>query len=400
MTWGTITIGRLIVREDFAVTATNADTVNIRGQESLPPLTALQLEQRREDLCGLEGMTVPVVFSSKDRLTGFYRVSAAKADYANYQGNPIATLDWTLDLARIGTESEVDLESRLSGPLTRNTAFAVTGDRWLAPPLGHYGFSSGATIPSSLTRTGADGGIVVYRGVPAVQPRWGCTVAGLLAGRVRLTDTNAFERTGTNYSIAPTGWELSNGLVKISPTNAGTSRSDFIVSSYTGGAWRPKTWTVTKGAAQLGAPTSVTVLRDTYELMVVRVLYASAAAAGRTTIDLTLRRGSRFVELYVHTSASSTLAVAQTVAEVGTAGTGYVRATANDANGDRYVIGSALAFTNDLVNGGLSKSSTTTLDAFIGVAAGGSGAVTGDQPDNLMTQYLGSPNELVVPVRR
>jgi hypothetical protein len=397
MTWGTITMGRLTVREDFTASASNADAVTILGQESTPPLTALELERRREDLAGMVGQELPVTFTSKARLNGFYRVTSTKGEYANYQDNPILTLSWTVELARVGTEFEVDHESRLSGPLTRNTSFAVTGDRWLSPPLGHYGFWSGSTSPSVLTRTGADGGIVVYRGVPASQPRWGVTPAAMLAGRVRFLDENAAERSGLNFTPAATGWELSNGLVRVRPL---TASGVLEVAAWTGGAWQTKAWDLTLAAASLGVPRSVTVLRNELEQVVVRVLWGSAAAPGRTTADLTLRRGSRFVEVYLHTTSSATLAIVRAAAEAGTAGTGYVRATANDGAGNRYVVGSAQAFTNDLTNGGLSKAATVTLDAFIGVATAGSGAVTGDQPDQLMQQYLGSPNQTIVPVRR
>lgn len=399
MTYGIITVERLTVREDFAVSATNGDTLTVKGQESSPPLSALELERRREDVLGLADRFVPVTFSSKARLDGFYRVRSVKADYTNYQGNAILTLDWTADLDRVGTEFEVDHESRLSGPQTRNTSHAVTGEKWLAPPLGHYGFWSGSSLPSVVTRTGLDGALAVYRAVPATHPRWGTTPAGMLAGRVRFTDQNTLERSGANFTPAATGWELSNGLIKITPTNFGAGNSDFLVSSYTGGAWRAKTWTVRLDGAHLGAPRSVTILRNTLEQMVVRVMWAGTAP-GRTTLDITLRRGSRFLELYLRTAVSSTLAFRLAVAEAGTAGTGYVRATADDANSNRYVVGSAQAFTNDLVNGGLSKAATTTMDVFVGVAAGGGAAVSGDQPDHLMAQYLGSPNELVIPVRR
>lgn len=395
MTWGTITVGRLALREGYTANANGDLSVMVKGQESSPPLTTLQLEQRREDMLGLVGEFVPVTFTSKDRLNGFYRVAGAKAEFAHYQDANVLALDWTLDLDRAGTESEVDQESRLSGPLTRNTTHAATGERWLAPPLGHYGFWTASTAPTAVSRTGADGAILVWRGVPAVNPRWGTTPAGALAGRVRFMDANGSERSGSNFTPAATGWELQNGLVRVKVTGPG----ELDVSAYTGGGWRSKLWTISDGSS-LGLPTSCTLLRNNLENAVVRLLWASTSAPGRLTLDVTLRRGSRFAELYLRRSVAATLSVTRSAIEAATAGTGYVRATANDGDGNRYVLGSALAFTNDLVNGGISKAATATLDVFIGAAAGGSGAVAGDQPDHLRDQYLGSPNELVTPVRR
>lgn len=395
MTWGTLTVGRLALREAYTASATNSATVTVKGQESSPPLTVLQLEQRREDMLGLVGQYLPASFTSKARLSGFYRVAGVKAEFHHYQDAGVLLLDWTLDLDRVGTEFEVDHESRLSGPLTRNTSHAVTGDRWLTPPLGHYGFWSGSTTPTAVTRTGADGAMLVYRGVPAVNPRWGSTPAGTLAGRVRFLDANGHERSGLNFTPASTGWELQNGLVSVMVSGPG----ELDVRAYTGGAWRSKLWTLSDGSS-LGLPTSATLLRNDLENVVLRLLWASTSAPGRLTLDVTLRRGSRFAEFYLRRHAAATLSVARSATEAGSSGTGYVRATANDGDGNRYVLGSAQAFTADLVGGGLSKAATTTLDAFVGVAAAGSGAVAGDQPDHLMAQYLGSPNELVAPVRR
>jgi hypothetical protein len=394
MPFGTITLGRLVLREDWSVEQTSAGALTLSGQESTPPLTQADANRRREDMLGIESALLPVVFTDKPLLSGYYRVTSVKATYAEYF--QVTMIDWTIVLDRFGTEAEVDLESRLSGPLTRNTAFAVTGERWHSPPVGHYGYWSGSTVPSVVTRTGADGAQVVYRNVPATHPRWGSTPSGCLAGRVRFLDDAPAERSGLNFAPAPTGWELSNGLVRVRPLAAS---GVLDIAAYTGGAWRSKAWDLLAGGVTLGVPRSATLLRNELEQVVVRLLWASTAP-GRVTADLTLTRGARLLELYVQSQTSTTLKVVRAAAEAGTAGTGYVRATANDADGNRYVVGSALAFTNDTVTGGLSKAATTTLDAFVGVAAAGSGAAAGDQPDNLMAQYLGTPGELVVPVRR
>lgn len=395
MTWGTLTAGRLTLREGYTSTATDNTGLTVKGQESSPPLTATQLEQRREDLQGLTGAVLPVTWTSKARLNGFYLVTSAKADYTHYQDAGVLTLDWTLELDRYGTEFETDHESRLSGPLTRNTSHAATGERWLAPPLGHYGFWSASTTLSVVTRTGADGALIVYRGIPlATSPRWGAAPTAALAGRVRFLDADGAERSGLNFSPAATGWELTNGLVSVKVNGPG----QLDVRAWTGGAWRSKLWTINDGTG-LGLPASATLLRNDLGNVIVRLLWAGATT-GRLTLDITLRRGARFAELYFRRNASATLSLARSATEAATAGTGYLRATANDADGNRYVLGSAQAFTGDVVNGGISKAATTTLDAFIGVAAAGSTAVAGDQPDNLRDQYLGSPSELVVPVRR
>lgn len=401
MSYGTVQVGRLALREalspfdDKVNASNNIRTITITGQESLPPLTAVQIARIQDDVPELMGAIVPVTFTSKDDRNGYYQVRDVGAKLMSWTGEVI-TCDWNLTLERFGTDTEVDLESRLSGASARNNSFSATGERWHAPPIGHYAYWSASTQPSTVTRTGADGAMTVYRGVPmSVNPRWGCPVGQYLAGRVRFLDANGLERTGSNFTTPASGWELNNALVRVRPL---TSSGVLEVSAYTGGGWQAKSWDLLSGGVSIGAVDTVTVLHNEPEMIVIRLLRAQSP--GRIAVDVTLRRGSRLAELYVQASFSSTLKVVRATTEAGTSATGYVRATANDGAGNRYIVGSALTHTADTTNGGISLASTTTLDAFIGVIAAGSSAVAGDQAGDLYSQYLGSPSELVTAVRR
>jgi hypothetical protein len=99
-------------------------------------------------------------------------------------------------------------------------------------------------------------------------------------------------------------------------------------------------------------------------------------------------------------NAAATLLIRRLTAEAGTSATGWVGATANDLDGNRYIIGSAKVFTSDLANGGLSVAAATRLDAFIGAIVDGGTAVVGDRGIDLMQQYLGAPSEMMMGVRR
>lgn len=403
MSWGTVTVGRLALRESLDSAAETVDaqtgsrTLTIVGQEAHPDLTSTQIAQIQDDIHGLYGAFVPATFTMKSDRNGYYRVAGAQATLANWSGEVI-TADWQLVLSRVGSDTEVDIESRLSGAVTRNTSFAATGERWHAPPPAAYGYWSGTSIPSTVSRTGTDGAVTVYRGVGStVNPRWGCSVGNYLAGRCRFLDGNGVERTGLGFTTAATGWELSNSLTKVNTSPAGSGV--LQVSAYTGGGWQAKQWDILAGGSSLGAPLGCSVLRNEPECVIVRLLFGTATL-GRVTVDALLRRGSRFVELYVQAETSTTLKVVRGTTEAGTSGTGYVSATSNDGAGNRYIVGSALTFTADTANGGLSLASTTTLDAFVGVVVGGGSAVAGDQAANLYSQYLGAPAESVQGVRR
>jgi hypothetical protein len=118
---------------------------------------------------------------------------------------------------------------------------------------------------------------------------------------------------------------------------------------------------------------------------------------GRVTVDFTLRRGSRFLEIYVQHLFGTTLKLVRSAVEASSASTGYIKATAADGAGNKFVLGSARSFTADNVNGGISKTTTPTLDAFVGVEI--AAAPTGDAAVDLFQQYLGSPAELVQGVK-
>jgi hypothetical protein len=143
----------------------------------------------------------------------------------------------------------------------------------------------------------------------------------------------------------------------------------------------------------------VSVLHNEYERVTLRCLW-NRSPSGRITADVTLRRGARILELLVRSNASVTLGVVRTSNEAGTGGSGFVRATSDDGDGHRYVIGSTKSFTSDLTAGGISKASVTRFDAFIGAEIAGASAVAGDQAANLMAQYIGGPSEVVQAVRR
>lgn len=399
--FGTTQVGRMALNEaltpyDDKVNANSGvRAAVITGQESNPPATQVAVEAAQDDIPALMGSLVPVTFTNKAGRGGYYKVTDVGAQMNNQPGQVI-TVDWNLSLERAGSEFEVDLESRLSGATARNNSFSATGERWHAPPIAHYGYWSGASQPSTVTRTGADGAVTVYRQLATtVNPRWACPPASYGGARARFIDANSIERSATNFSVPATGWELSNSLVRVKPLNSG---GVLEVSCWSGGAWQTKAWDVLVNGSSIGTVNAVTVLRNEFDTVVVRLL--ESQAPGRVTIDLLMRRGSRFVEVYVQAEFSSTLKIVRASTEAGLSGISYVSATANDGAGNRYIIGSARTFTADTTNGGISVFTATTLDAFIGAVVGGSGAVAGDQAANLYAQYLGSPSEVVMAVRR
>ena len=392
--YGVLTVGRLPLREDFVVTHNADGTLALTGQESSPLKSVAEIaERRRVDLMSLSGKFVPATFEKKPELNGYYWVSSTQATIKRI--DPFAILPWQMTLVPVGPDNAIDLESRLSGAITRQNSFAATGNRTQAPPIGSYAYHTETTGLTAMTRANEDGTpITVYRSIPInVNPRFGCAVTNYGRGRVKFLDANARERVGTEFMTSASSWELNNGTTRVRPDATAT----LEVSSWVGGVWVPKKWEIEAGA-DLHPFDQITVLRNDFECVVIRLL--KSVSTGRRTVDVTLRRGSRVVELYVQRSDAGPLTVKLLTPQAGTATSGYITATANDADGHRYIVGSSTTFIGFAPDGAIAVASQVKMDAFVGLVVAGGAAVSGDTAADLYAQYLGMPAEFVQGVIR
>lgn len=401
--FGEIKVNRVYLVERESAHEDTDGKLTLAGQESAPPTTVAMVTWLHGQISGMcEGKVIPITFRDKAERDGYYAVNTASSDLTDYQ-NELAFADWTLDLTRLGSEAEVDLQSRLTGAVRQND-FSLTGTKWHAPSIGHYAYFTGTTIPSNHNRVTEDGTIRVYTVVPNnTSPRWGCAPENYLVGASRLTST-AFVSTenvveGINREIPVTGWTLSNGLINVTPH---ASAGRLTIGLYSSGAYKTIDWDVQVGGSNLLAWQTLSILRNDPEQMVIRLTaQRSASAGGRDTLDLTLRRGAQFVEGYLQTSSSATLGIAAANASTSaSAANGSVSATATDANGIRRTCGSARSWTTtNTTNCGLSKNSVTALDFWIGATIGAGTALQSDAAA-LQNQYIGAMPEATYAVRR
>jgi hypothetical protein len=339
-----------------------------------------------------------VVFEAKDNHTGFYTVSDTGSKLTDW---PEAEFfGWNLSLKRVGTENAVDMESRLAS-VVRLNSFALTGERWHAPAVGAYAYftGTGGSPSGTVSRVLADGEgtITVYRGIPAgVNPTWGITAPNYLLGRVRFK-ADSQERSGTGIRLNATGWELTNGLVRVTPL---ASSGILKIESWDGGAYSTTSLDFAAAGGTLAAFDSVTLLKNDFECVVLR-LVKSLSPSGRVLVDLTLRRGSRFVEGFVQSSASNTISLTVNggLATTNNAASGYIVASGDDAAGNRYIMGSPLTFTGS-TGGVISLASTTTFAFFAGHVIGGGSPASGDGATTIRDQYIGSLAEQTLAVKR
>lgn len=409
--FGEIYIDRCFLVEKEKATESNDGKLSIAGQESSPPTTVALVTFLHGQVVGLqEGKVVPVIFRDKSERNAYYTIGSSSSDLTDYQSGiygdaTVATADWTIDLTRAGSDSEVDMQSRLTGAVRLND-FSLTGQKWHAPAVGHYAYYTGSTSPSAITRATSDGTITVYMGIPnGVSPRWGCAVADYHKARVRILDTREVsvenEVEGLNRNISASGWSLMNGLINVSPT---ATAGVINIANYDGTSFYDRYVNITVGgtgsANNVAQWTSATLIRNDFEQCIIR-LTSPQTTVGRTTVDLSLKRGSRIVEGYIQTGSSSTITVHNRTSEAGNitnaAASGYVARSTNDSNNMRFVAGSARTFTSH-TNGGVSKTSATFLDFFWGATIGA--GTSNDTALDLRNQYIGSMPEIVYAVRR
>lgn len=396
MKTGLLTIDFLTLQETNVVQDSSSGpldrTLQMAGIETTCDTPTVEL--LRDNILGLSDRAVPVQFQYKSSYNGFYRVTDVSAA-TNKWFNGATAVIWQATLSRIGPDNTVDVESRLANIIRVNN-FSLTGERWHAPAIGHHTYFTGSTAGTPFTRTTDTGAITVYRGIPAgVNPRWGVSVANFPAGRVRFL-TNSVEIMAPRQLLPVAGWELNNGLVRIRPAVVGTTT--LLVALYDGTAWREKAWDIRLGT-DLIAPTNfqaVNVMRREHEVTSVRIVATQPVTGYRVLIDLVLRRGSRFIEGYVQRATSGDMTVVLDAPETTGVGTGYAYATSADANGNKFVVGSARTFTG--IPGGLTRTATTVIDFWISAEI--ASAPVGDQLIALRDQYIGVMAEKTGVVRR
>jgi hypothetical protein len=408
MTWPNVTVGRLTLREVFDFTpqvntGTNKRTLGLRGEESYPPLDRTAFFARNEDILGLTDRFVPIIFGDKSEHNGFYIITDSNTEVTVY-GSESGKFAWTIQAQYVGPLNAIDVESRLAYVVRAND-FGLAGERWHAPAGGSVGYYTGSNLPSaSVDRPSVDGGpVTVYRGLPAgFSPRWAAgSLTTYARGRARVL-VGSVERTATTaMTVGASAWELNNGLVSVSAAPSASATIQYAL--WDGAAWDTKLFniSVSGSTTDLGVFDSASVIRNDYEAVTVRLLKGKTAA-GRSQVDLTLRRGAHFVEGYLQTESASTMAVYVKTAEAGTApaSAGYIAATANDAAGNRYIIGSARTFTALTVQGGIQKTAATTLDFFVGASLAGGSASASNAATALRDQFLVFNAEQSMGVRR
>ena len=394
--YGPLTVGRLVLTEpwEMAVKSGDGKQLTLSGQEAVTTVASpsqVQLRNRATALTDYAGRTVPVTFNGFPHLDGFYRVGSPGYTESTWRDETV--IEWDCDLTLVGPAARVEFESRLVGG-NRTHASAATPELWHAPPAGAKAYMVGSTSPGYVERVGETGTVRAYRALVAGgNPRWGSSVAGYLAGAATVTVDSAL-LTGLTSADTPGSWHLSNGLLRV---GARGSAGTLTLTSYLTSSWgTPKVFDLKRNGVSLGAAQTVTVLRNDPSECVVRLTWDHSPA--RSTVDLSLKRGARHVAV---TCQQSNVAGAWWVDDNGAGGTvtdqltaaGYIATTSNDADGDRWVMGTGVACAAAGTFGFVASKPAQALAAYIGCVRGGALPAAGDAAADINAQWLGTPAE-------
>ncbi len=409
-----MTIGRCSITED-----PDAGTLRQRGDEVsfssvINASSVDEMKARVQQLRGLmdndDETVFPFTWSEDSSFDGFYTdVQVEVADMATML--TAGACPFTLTMRRVGGFTAPQFECiattvALTNPhglptiafgmvaVPYTSLLEASGPRTLAGVAGGF-FASGATYTT-------DDGLVRWTVAPTGTPFrfvWATPPAYYYEGSAR------FEQSfgGTYYPLhgqqvrpIASAWRVSNGLVRVTLTSSAIS-----VSHYDGSAWdTAKLWTL--GTAVSGlllqGLSAVRVIRNTPEEVIVRCVLKMETTVSSTTMDISLRRGMRFASFSLTSEyPASDWYINASPNEAGTALTGGFRATATDASGNRYVVGSPSAQTNNLANGRLKL--TTSAQSFqfvIGADVGGVGAGEDQQILNMYAQSIVENHRVVL----
>lgn len=405
----TLTVGRMTgasALTNLAQMDSDGEIVSLSGITSVDPTEALYQLDQILGLMNEDEPVVPLTYTGTSRVDGFYRVISTSVSPGRL---PNGAFRWSMSLQRVPGFTSPLFQSTLVGTVRANGLGIISGDAWHSVPLAasEYGPLDQTDASAIVTRS-ADGVDMLFRALPGGPNRtiqYYLTPSSYYNGAAMLeVGTTLRTVVGRQVQNSPVDWRLSNGLVRVTPGASGR----INVSHYDGTQWdTTKTFTITVEGLLIASFTNLTVLRNSPEETIIRL---SAQATGTVQppmrLDIALRRGSRIVNCTTTAvlGGTQTAVIARFVAEASTALTGGLRATSNDASGNRFILLSGRKTATDLVNGSItvtSLSATKPVHPFcIASEVGGTGAAAHDTAANIQDQYFMAQAERVMVVAR
>lgn len=420
----TFTLGRVTLDDSCAIDVYELTGNRVRVQGDFAGASLDHTKAMRQGVAGYAGNSdepwISGTWDQDSSFDGYFSVVPGSIPTRSLTGNGL--MRWSVDLDRVPGYAMPMLESRLLGALRVNShsvtsasAYALHGvPRAAVDVSGYYATN---VVESGTVRVTDTGEVIAFvcqtNASPSYTddtPQWICPPARYYDGAC-VIEAGSTRRVIVGEQLplsAIDNWRIGNGLVRVSFANSATdSLNTLNVETFDGSVWdTAKAWQLT---FKTGVPTNyagpvraVTVIRNSPEQCILRVVLGSLTGDIPILLDISVRRGARLAEFYsdsaVPTGSGWAVGTRSLVLTTGEATSDMVaggRATSNDASGNRYIYSSPTA----------SASVTTAGDLLqhyfaLGAEVGGTSATGNDTAQNLIYQYLTSITETVRVVGR
>lgn len=406
----TTTIGRCALTTnpyDFTQGANGAWSFSIEI-DTIVDADVNEFKARRQQLLGLVGNVnepiVPFTWSEDSTFDGWYAVADVTVPSMEAYLATAWTPDCRITLVPVRGHGNAAIETTVQAA-NRTNSHAITA----TPPV--MGYRLPATVAEDNLGT-----LPTTTAINRIADN-GQTIVALTATPSALTCTF---RTVTTPALANTGactveilygatwypvigrdiplntvWRIGNGIIRLTSANGATSGKLEIWDNGAGAYESINITHVTTGAVGPGiglgtgsAQPTMSILRNGPEMVIVK---CSTFGTSSTDMTYTIKRADHMVTASWYTlSATAQYGVGFTSAVASTTiGTYGLRATANDANGNRCVFGVTTATTRDVVNGRINASTVQASGTMmIGVELAGSGAIAGNTAASLFDQFF------------
>ncbi len=357
----------------------------------------------REQILGLANTVdqpvVPLDCTAEPSLDGYYAVGRVRADF-DPGASALGHFGYDIELTRLPDRDIPRLEFMSVGGLRSNSHSIAAGAvvPWLGIPAATPDYWNGeaTALPFTFDTTRAcatapDGvGLATYAttGIARRLARFSLPPTNYHDGAAELSlDGNpVVGRRIHNSDAATNNWQVSNGIVTVTPgatagtvnianlNAAGTTTTDrdFDLIYYDSGT--PLT---------IDAFTTLTVIRNTPEVVVARVGCRSGTRLELAVLDITMRRGARLAECTFRTETSTAKKIQCTTASAGTAGTSLIYAS---SGAERWMMLTPQSWTDDTTQGGMT---ITSSRADFGIGHHTHGDSTPEGRNDLRDQYFG-----------
>lgn len=411
----------------------SGNSINVRGAihaEDIPkPMRVSHAIAVRDQLVGyrdnLDEPFVPVMWDLDPTINGFYSVVGAEVDFLNSLSLTNGIFPFSVDLVKLSDFSFATVESVVRGWVRRNSHGFTSADAlpWLGTPSSKSQYMHG--VPgngwSRQNRRTATGDVMIatsaahsYISAYSMRPEdWlqgACSLEIPYRSAGCEPSVGAWvAAVGQRVPLDPMAWRITNGIISIQPKlhPSGVMIVElkyFAVDNSSKLRWLPvvKRYEIVSSAGTFDRYDFISVLRNSPEQVTLRiggrVRDFDPATSGRYFMDITLRRGSRFVQFYCQSDRPSLWDVTSYEAEPATMITGGIKASSPNADGSTYLVMTGRPF--GFSDAGPAQGGLVTADV-IQVTDFGIGFVppnpTGiDTEDSIVKQYFAVAAEKVL----